>query len=102
MGCNKLISLGAKVCTSAADILEALEFDRPELITQARASLPLTPEESRLLALLDQPTHIDDLALADQSKSATVSSRLAMLELKGYVAQLGGQMWSRATQRLRK
>jgi len=102
MGCNKLLSLGAKVCTGARDILDALELDRPELISQVRANLPLTAEESTLLGLISGQMHVDDLALNSGLPSSHVSAHLSLLEMKGYVAQLGGQMWSRTASRLPK
>lgn len=101
-GCHHLLTLGAKVCTKATDIIDALNLDRPELISQVRSSLPLTAEESRLLGLISGPIHIDDLAAQGNFDSATTSAHLSLLEIKGYVAQLGGQMWSRTSVRLHK
>ena len=92
-GTNQLLKLGAKVCTRAADVLETLAYDRPELIAQARALLPLDPHEERLLDFLKEPLHVDDLGKLTESDAATVSSRLAILELKGMVKPIGGQMW---------
>lgn len=102
MGCNRLIAMGAKVCTNGNDILSALKLDQPELIATVRASLPLTAEESRLLEEVANPIHIDDLSQKTGLDSGSVSARLALLEMKGYVAQLGGQIWGRKGTRLRK
>lgn len=102
MGCNRLLSLGAKACTSAQDILDSLKLDRPELVSQVRASLPLTAQESHILALISGHIHIDDLATQANLDSATTSAHLSLLEMKGYVAQLGGQFWSRTSSRLHK
>ncbi|MSR85505.1 DNA-protecting protein DprA [Candidatus Uhrbacteria bacterium] len=93
VGTNHLIKLGAKVCTNARDVLEVLTFDRPELIAQARALMPLDPHEQQLLKLLTEPKHIDELGRLLAIDSPTVSSRLAVLELKGLVKSIGGQMW---------
>lgn len=101
-GCHHLLTLGAKPCTNAQDIIDALKLDRPELVTQVRASLPLTAEESQLLSLISGHIHIDDLATQSGLDSATTSAHLSLLEMKGYVAQLGGQFWSRTSNRLRK
>ena len=102
MGCNRLLSLGAKVCTGASDVIDVLKLDRPELVSQVRASLPLTAEESQLLALVSGHIHIDDLSTQANLNAATTSAHLSLLEMKGYVAQLGGQFWSRTSTHLRK
>lgn len=101
-GCNKLISAGARVCTSASDVLESMEIDRPDLISEARALLPLTPEESLILNLLSTPLHIDDIIVKTSMDPGSIGAKLTMLEVKGYIAQLGGQMWARSHARLRK
>ncbi len=102
MGCNKLISAGARVCSSANDVLESLEIDRPELVSQARALMPLTPEESHILDLLSSPLHVDDIVNKTGMDPGSVGARLTLLEVKGYIAQLGGQIWSRSHVRLPK
>lgn len=94
-GCHRLLTLGAKVCTGHRDILETLELDRPELISQARASMPLSSEESHILDCVVGQIHVDDLVIAAKRSTSIVSAHLAILEIKGYVAQLGGQIWSR-------
>ena len=102
LGCNRLLSLGAKVCMSAQDVIDVLKLDRPELVSQVRASLPLTAEESNLLSHISGHIHIDDLATQSGLNSATASAHLSLLEMKGYVAQLGGQFWSKTTVRLQR
>lgn len=92
-GCHELLRLGAKIIRSAEDVLDALSFDRPELMAQTRASLPLTEPESLVYASLDQPLHVDALAERLKEPSSAISARLALLELKGYVSHLGGQIW---------
>ncbi len=96
VGANHLLKLGAKPCTSAADVLAALSLDRPDLMAQARALLPLDPQEELLLRSLEEPCHIDELARLAEQPIVTVSSQLSVLELKGYVKRLGGQMWIRS------
>ncbi|MCC7522938.1 DNA-protecting protein DprA [Candidatus Uhrbacteria bacterium] len=101
-GCNKLISAGARVCMSANDVLESLEIDRPDLVSQARALLPLTSDESRILDLLSEPHHVDDIIVKTGLDAGSVGAKLTVLEVKGYIAQLGGQIWGRSHGRLRK
>lgn len=92
-GTNQLLKLGAKPCTKAEDVLEALALDRPDLIAQARALLPMDPQEERLLGLLKEPRHVDELGRELDLPPASVSSQLSILELKGLVKSIGGQMW---------
>lgn len=92
-GCHHLLKLGAKPCASAEDVMRALDIDRPALVVETRAALPLTPDESRLLARLDSPLHIDQLSALERASPALIGSRLSLLELKGYAEHLGGQIW---------
>ncbi len=92
-GCHELLKLGAKPCTSADDVMAALKLDRPALAAEARAALPLTAEESRLLERLSEPLHIDQLSQQEGRPPAEIGSRLSLLELKGYAQHLGGQIW---------
>jgi DNA processing protein len=92
-GCHHLLKLGAKPCTSADDVIEALHIDRPALVTETRAALPLTADESQLLARLDRPLHIDQISTLEDASPAMIGSRLSLLELKGYAEHLGGQIW---------
>lgn len=92
-GCHELLALGAKLCRSSEDVLNVLSLDRPELIAETRASLPLTEPESRVYAALDEPLHVDALADRIGQPSHGVSAALALLELKGYVWHQGGQIW---------
>ncbi len=92
-GCHELLQLGAKAIRSAEDILNALCLDRPELMAETRASMPLTEPESRVYAALDVPTHIDQLAERLNESTAHLSACLALLELKGYAVHQGGQIW---------
>lgn len=92
-GCHELLRLGAKLIRSAEDVLDALSLDRPELMAKTRASMPLTEPESIVYAELDQPLHVDVLSERLNEPSSSISARLALLELKGYVAHLGGQIW---------
>lgn len=94
-GTNHLLKLGAKVCTRAQDVLDALAIDRPDLVSQARSALPATPQEEEILSYLSQPTHIDTLSTLAKVTVSHVSSQLSFLEIKGLARHLGGQMWVR-------
>jgi predicted Rossmann fold nucleotide-binding protein DprA/Smf involved in DNA uptake len=57
-----------------------------------REALPLTPEESRLYALVtSEAQHIDELAYAANLTISEASALMTMLELKGLVQNSGAQ-----------
>jgi len=89
---NKLLQRGeAKLVTSANDILEELNLTMVEQHQQMRMVLPENETESALLKQLSaEPTHVDELGRATSLPIATVSSTLALMELKGMVRQVGG------------
>ncbi len=94
-GTNNLLKSGAKVCTSVHDILEALEFDQPAMIANARAELPIDTIERAILNHLSDPKHIDELAESLSQDIATISGKMALLEMKGFIKPIGGQMWAK-------
>jgi DNA processing protein len=91
-GTNKLIQRGeAKLVVCAADILEELNLTMIEQHQEVRAVLPENATESALLKHLSaDPIHVDELRRETGLPIATVSSTLAMMELKGIVRQVGG------------
>jgi DNA processing protein len=96
-GANQLIREGnARLVTRAEDILEELNLTvathQPEL-----REVVADPTEASLLRLLSsQPIHIDEVQRASGLPVATVSSALALLELKGAVRQVGPMSFVRA------
>jgi DNA processing protein len=95
-GPNQLIKEGAKVVTSAADVLEELHLTAVVEQRTVREALPADPTEAALLQLLShEPTHVDDLTRAADLPPAVVASTLTMLELKGLARQLGGMLYVR-------
>ena len=95
-GPNQLLKEGAKVVTSAADILEELHLTAVVEQRAAREQLPSDPTEAALLGLLShEPTHVDELTRAAGLPTAAVTSALTMLELKGLARQLGGMLYVR-------
>jgi len=96
-GTNRLIQDGAKLVSSAQDILEELnltmiprQLEMPELV-------PADDTESLILShLRHEPVHIDEVCRLSRLPIATVSSTLAMMELKGMVRQVGGMNYTLA------
>ena len=104
---NQLIKQGAKLVTSAEDVIE-------ELPTPVRAALiqvmqpetgqanllvaaSLTPSEKKLYDLLssDEPQPIDDIVERSGLNSSEVLATLFDLEMKGIIRQLPGKLFSK-------
>ena len=101
-GTNWLLKQGAKVATSAEDILE-------ELITSIASSKKkpkeknasededLSDEEKNLLSLFDsEPIHVDALLESSRLPASRAISALSLLEIKGRLKQLPGKHFVRA------
>ncbi|HLF01434.1 MAG TPA: DNA-processing protein DprA [Anaerolineales bacterium] len=103
-GPNKLIQQGAKIVLSAEDVLEELNLKMAAQHAEARAQLPLfdgadETEKSLLTHLSAEPLHADELSVLTSLPIATVSSALAMMELKGMARQVGGMLYVVARER---
>jgi len=98
-GVHALIRDGAKLVESVADVLD--EFPDLGIATAAQEDAPrqaalalkanLSPEESRLMEILDgQPTPLDVLAGRAGLEASRASGAITLLELKGLVRALPG------------
>ncbi len=95
-GCHNRIQEGALLVQSAEDIINALNMHLLPEQMDMRELMPLDPAEQRLLEMLAlDARHIDDLCRDSSLPIATVSSALAMLELKGLARNLGGMLYAR-------
>lgn len=93
-GSNRLIQEGAKPVLAVNDILEELNLAQVAQQAEVRATVPTTPTEDAVLALLSaEPTHVDELGRAAGLPASTVASTLALLELKGLARQVGGMSY---------
>jgi DNA processing protein len=90
-GTNRLIQRSeAKLVRTHTDILEELNLTAVARQMEMREILPETETESALIGQLGaEPCHIDEVCRKSGLPAATVSSTLAMLELKGVVKQVG-------------
>lgn len=94
-GSNRLIQQGAKLVTSAGDLLDDLEILLPEksrLTPSAPRADLLQPEEKLIYdAINESETPINEIITKSKLPTAKVSSTLLALEMKRLVKQLPGQ-----------
>jgi len=90
IGTNHLIQEGAKLVRDYTDILEELNLMAVAHQIEMKEVLPASDTESLLLKQLRaEPTHIDEVCRSSGLPISTVSSTLAMMELKGLIKQVG-------------
>ena len=90
-GTNRIIQMGeAKLVRTHMDILEELNLTTVARQIEMSEILPETETETLLIKQLSaEPSHIDEVCRKSGLPAATVSSTLAMMELKGLVKQVG-------------
>jgi DNA processing protein len=90
-GTNRAIQMGeAKLVRAYTDILEELNLTTVTRQIEMSELLPASETESLLIGQLSaEPSHIDEVCRKSGLPAATVSSTLAMMELKGLVKQVG-------------
>ena len=93
-GTNRLIQEGAKLVRDCRDILEELNLGAVAQQIEMKEVLPESDTESLLLKQLStEPTHVDEVCRASGLPVSTVSSTLAMMELKGLVRTIGSMKY---------
>ncbi len=91
-GTHQLIRSGAKVVTGVKDILEELGLEKSGKQKISSPKIPTNEAEGKLLKILSStPLHIDNISKLVKLQTAFTSSALAMMELKGWVKNVGGQ-----------
>ena len=96
-GPNELIQQGAKLVKRVEDVLEELNLTMVPQQIELKESIPATDTEAALLRhITREPVHVDEVCRESGLPIATVSSVLAMLELKGLVRQLAPMSYVRA------
>jgi DNA processing protein len=92
LGTNNLIKNGARMVTSVKDILEELDLSGESEKKPSPPKVPDNENEKKLLAILSSdPLHVDNIAKLSKLNTATVSSALAIMEIKGWARNIGGQ-----------
>ncbi len=92
-GCNKLIEQGATPIINIEAFVE--QFAPQSTAPRQRLLLAQTPEEQIILELLESGVRDgDELQRRSKLKTTAYSTTMTMLELRGAVHPLGGNMWS--------
>jgi len=95
IGTNQLIKEGAKLVRDPLDILEELNLTAVAEQLEMKEIIPSSDTEALLLKKLGaEPVHIDEICRASGLPVSTVSSTMAMMELKGMVKQIGTMNYS--------
>jgi len=91
-GTNQLIKSGAKLVSSAKDILEELNIEKIKEAEKIKKVIPDSPDEEKILKILsNEPLHIDKIIKLSRLKTSTASSTVAIMEMKGMIKNMGGQ-----------
>ncbi len=101
-GTNSLLKQGAKLVTSAADVLEELQVVKkkqsaaPGNGLSKKEPLHLNREEEKLFSLLqNEPLPIDTLIEESGISANLVIAHISRLQIKGYVKELPGKNFVR-------
>jgi len=93
-GCHYLIKRGAKLVESANDILKDLNLPAGRQVYQ-KGIIGETEEENLILNVLkEEVLDIDKIIEKTKLSAAKVASTLAILEIKGKVRDLGGNIYA--------
>ncbi|MFH0856767.1 MAG: DNA-processing protein DprA [bacterium] len=93
-GANELIKKGAHLVTTAADIMEILDFKKVAAFAENKKIIPENPNEEKILSLLqNEPLHIDAICRGADMNASALNSLLMMMEMKGMVKNYGGGMY---------
>jgi DNA processing protein len=93
-GTNTLIQEGAKLVRNCTDILEELNLTVNVRQMELKEMAPLSDTEALILKLISaEPAHIDQVCRGSGLPISTVSSNLAIMELKGLVRQVGAMSY---------
>jgi DNA processing protein len=84
-GVHQFLKLGATPVTCADDILSVLQLSLDEKYVE-KINIELSPEEEKIITLLTEPLHRDELIRKLNMPTNTATQLLMMMELKGLVS----------------
>ncbi|EKE19458.1 MAG: hypothetical protein ACD_9C00009G0001 [uncultured bacterium] len=91
-GTHLLIKAGAKLTTSAKDILEELRLETSQQPSK-KPTISMTNEEKNVFSVLSHESlHIDRISKLTKLDTSTISSILAILEIKGAIKMLADKI----------
>ncbi|MFA6322742.1 MAG: DNA-processing protein DprA [Candidatus Buchananbacteria bacterium] len=97
IGPNELIKSGAKIVIEPRDVLETLNLEDAKNFKEIKNVIADNETEKIILEILEQePIHVDKLAQSAKLNISLVNSCLALMEMKGLVKNLGGQIYYKA------
>jgi DNA processing protein len=92
LGTNELIKKGARAVSSVKDVLEELDLIGEPVSKNSTPKNPSNVKERTILEILNlEPIHIDILSKLTKLNTAELSSALSIMEIKGWVKNIGGQ-----------
>lgn len=92
LGTNYLIKKGAKLAMSVKDILEEFDLSISKEPEKNILKIPESESEKILLEILSSdPIHVDNISKLSRLGTAEASATLSMMEIKGWVKNIGGQ-----------
>lgn len=93
-GAHRLIQNGAKLVTSADDIIDELRLARRS--PKEKADTLLTDaKEKTILEILSEPKNVDEIKAKVEMSTPEIVSCLTMLELRGFVRPMGENRFQR-------
>ena len=100
-GCHQLLREGAELAAHVDDVFEALQRSRRwvsrRLALTATEPSPAPPESPVLSVLqIEEPRHVEEIALELGREITAVLAELADLKLAGWVREHPGQFFQRA------
>ncbi len=85
-GVHQFLKLGATPVTCAEDIAEVLKVTKEVQAGEAKPRPPLSPDETKVVNLLTEPRHRDELIRLLDMDISKASQLLMMMELSGHIS----------------
>jgi DNA processing protein len=91
-----LLKNGAKMATETKDVLDELDLQIKVDKEKIQKIAPDNPQEEKLMEILEnEPLHLDELVRISGGKTAEISARLTIMEMKGMVKSMGKGVYKR-------